>query len=316
MATKPARVFTWCTSVALGADPTQRLDIPASWKTNGVADTDRFLHEYANDTFGLISEWVSYIDDLDITQVKFATNGEFLVPLDTAGTVQLTLSHTGAGDAVITADIFDAVDGLFMGRLAAAPTQPITILAPVETDNTYAQLRLVHAVSSSNVGMESDVFLPRLRFADANPTTQVTALPTKTQYIENTVKAEAVIVVTTSLASIVYDSSTGGGVATSYGYNVKLGDTAPELNGNVIRVNLQDITELEGRVHATIVPGTSTTCGICKLDAFYNPVAQRVQLTASTTSTADLGTNIPIVLGGAINPALPAGTYTIHLLVF
>ena len=121
---------------------------------------------------------------------------------------------------------------------------------------------------------------------------------------------------TTSLASIVYDSSIGGGVATSYGYNVKLGDTAPELNGNVIRVNLQDTTGLEGRVHATIVPGALTTCGICKLSTFYNPVSERVELTAATTSTADLGTNIPLVLGGAINPALPVGTYTIHLLVF
>jgi hypothetical protein len=315
MATKPSSPFEWITDALARADATRWQALPASWVTDGPDADDRFLHEYANFAFGTISDWTVYLDDLSIEQVGFGANGEATLVVDDGSLVQLDLSHTTTGVAAISLDSLSARALIAIGDQAGSPGTSLVVWEADEVSVDFARVSLTHVDVGSEAAFQADVLEPAIRYADADADTQASASPGTSLYRENVIKLETIVTISTGAESVSYDSSTAGG-ATSYGYNVKLGDTAPVLSGNRIRVRIEDNTAFEGRVHATLTPSAGTPCGICKMTAFYDIVNEWIELIPTTTSTADLTTDLSLVTGGAIDVSIPAGTYTISLLVF
>lgn len=309
MATKPSRVFEWSTDFALGDDDTRRLDIPADWKTDGVEDDDRFLHEYANDTFGLISSWTVYLDDLSIEQTRGGNNGEIVLTRDDASVIRITLGHTGAGVSAWEADL-----GLFTAYIAVGDqvTNPGTAVAKAEAvetngavNNNHARLVFAHVEPTSDLSCSAPVFEPTLLFADAVSETQATSTPGKTLYLDNLVKGEFTIAVNTSTGTITLE-----------GYNVRVGDTAPVLSGTVMRVRLQDIDGVKGNVHAALNPTPGAACAVPKILALYDAGNEWIEISSTVTTTADLTTDVNLVSSGAVNTSAPAGIYRIHLTLY
>lgn len=319
MATKPARVFTWCTSVALGADPTQRLDIPASWKTNGVADTDRFLHEYANDTFGLISEWIEFVDERTLDQV--ATNHTAtLTTFSDAGEEVFLFSTGGGAPTRVVANYVVGGTGVSLGGI----TSGAQLTDPVGVDGTIpaaATVPTVQVINLSPVGNRildeasiatANVALSRT-WKDASAAERTAHEPGRSLYVDNLVQCEAIVAINTSTGTIAYDTTAG-----TEGYNVEPGST-PTLVGNKFRVALADAAGILGRVHvhASPTPG-SADVGLIRVLASYvgGPAPGYIEVEVQATSNTDFVTNSSLISGGVVNVAAPAGVYRIYVTMY
>ena len=336
MAAKPGTVFTWGANLSY-ADPTQVLDISSAsnfdtgnpWTDDGVAPDNFFAHEYANYTFKLISDWVTYLDDLDISQVRVGSNGQLVVTTDTASAVLLQLAHTGGGITAIETGLARLTEGeLALGVDPTVATAGRIVIdaeaagSPASTTGTHLEFR--SNAAGGQVLLDADGYKVKQASDDADAGfigTGGEGARDETLYLDNLPKAQFSVRLNVATTTVEFVQGVGPVNAGTVGYNID--GVSPTLIAGGVRVQLDDFSRVMGRVHVSFYNEYGAGAGVTDVNnvsgiATYNPATGQVSIFAYITTVAAPTSRVPVVdaTGIGFTSGVPAESYRIDVIVF